>query len=88
MTETVCAESPRHAGDLGFGEAAMLAHKRQHHPLVVVAHAALVGAAMEAAVGRFRRTVLGLPISTRGSSRFPSDAFCATMRADAQACCQ
>ena len=36
---------PGHAGDVGLGQAAVLAHQRQHQALVVVAHAALVGAA-------------------------------------------
>ena len=37
---------PGHAGDLGLGKAAVLADERKHQALVVVAHAALVGAAM------------------------------------------
>ncbi len=36
----------------------MLTHERQHKPLVVVAHSALICAAMKTAFGRFRRTVL------------------------------
>ena len=42
---------PGHARDLGLGEAAVLADQRQHEALVVVAHAALVGAAVDSGFG-------------------------------------
>ena len=53
---------PGHAGDIRLGETAMLAHQRQHHTLVVVAHTALVGAAAEAGSGSWGRSLV--PVST------------------------
>ena len=62
-----------HARYVGFGQAAVLAHERQHQPLIVVAHAALVGATVQTALGCLGRTVprnAGLhPCSSR---RFPT----------------
>ncbi len=48
-----------HAGDVGLGQAAVLPDQGEHQALVAIAHAALVGATVELAFRRFRRTVPG-----------------------------
>ncbi len=80
---------PGHARDVGFGQAAVLAHQRQHEPLIVVAHAALVGAAVECGSR--------LPRANRASQcrfplqllpSFPLDAFWAQNGVNDATCCQ
>ena len=67
---------PRHARDVGLGEAAVLADEREHEALVLVAHAALVGAAMVSGCLPIpTNRVLRPPISTLNSPVVPLRFF-------------
>jgi hypothetical protein len=74
---------PGHPGDGGLGKAAMLAQKRKHHALIVIAHATLIGTVMKRRPGSSRAATLRYS-NTQG----PSPPMNTADNGDIRECCQ